>query len=28
MDSPSLPNERRERHAGLDKERVLVKGNK
>uniref|UniRef100_A0ACD5WKR9 Uncharacterized protein n=1 Tax=Avena sativa TaxID=4498 RepID=A0ACD5WKR9_AVESA len=28
MDSPSLPNERRERHAGQDKERVLVKGNK
>ncbi|CAM0885373.1 unnamed protein product [Alopecurus aequalis] len=28
MDSPSLPNERRERHAGLDKERVLMKGNK
>ncbi|KAG8053831.1 hypothetical protein GUJ93_ZPchr0001g30177 [Zizania palustris] len=28
MDSTSLPNERRERHVGIDKERVLVKGNK
>ncbi|VAH69957.1 unnamed protein product [Triticum turgidum subsp. durum] len=28
MDSTPLPNERRERHGGLDKERVLVKGNK
>ncbi|KAL5222885.1 hypothetical protein ABZP36_027598 [Zizania latifolia] len=28
MDSTSLPNERRERHAGIDKERVLVKGNR
>ncbi|KAB8085371.1 hypothetical protein EE612_008193 [Oryza sativa] len=28
MDSTSLPNERRERHLGIDKERVLVKGNK
>ncbi|XP_006645340.1 uncharacterized protein LOC102711847 isoform X1 [Oryza brachyantha] len=28
MDSTSLPNERRERHAGIEKERVLVKGNK
>uniref|UniRef100_A0A0D9VAR1 Uncharacterized protein n=1 Tax=Leersia perrieri TaxID=77586 RepID=A0A0D9VAR1_9ORYZ len=28
IDSTSLPNERRERHAGIDKERVLVKGNK
>ncbi|XP_044978592.1 uncharacterized protein LOC123445643 isoform X1 [Hordeum vulgare subsp. vulgare] len=28
MDSTPLPNERRERHGGLDKERVLLKGNK
>lgn len=27
-DIDSVPNERRERHAGLDKERVLTKGNK